>query len=76
MDEKKIRKGIPRSSILTILHELGNAVNDISCTVQVLERELKQTTDSHELINILKDACTRMENSLQKLRQLASSHSQ
>jgi signal transduction histidine kinase len=75
-DEQTARiDGIPRSSLVTCVHELANSLNAISMTVQLLEIDLKEKVSSQELISelliILKDECSRMESRLEALRRLA-----
>jgi signal transduction histidine kinase len=68
-------EGITPSSITKIAHELANALNTISSTVQLLGNNLKDGQDvvglNPELITILKDECSRMQIHLDELRQLA-----
>jgi hypothetical protein len=75
MDEQKANtEGIARSSLVGIVHELANSLNNICSTVQLLERDVNQKAHSQglirELITTLKDECSRMESRLQELRRL------
>lgn len=75
-EQKASVEGIPRSTIVEIVHELANSLNTICSTVQLLERDLKNLQKdplrlTQETMAILNDECGRMQSQLMELRRLA-----
>jgi arsenate reductase-like glutaredoxin family protein len=68
-ERKATTEGLPRSTIVEIVHELANSVNTICSTVQLLERDLKNLQKdplrlTQETVAILNDQCGRMQSQL------------
>jgi hypothetical protein len=75
-ERKASAEGIPRSTIVEIVHELANSVNTICSAIQLLERDLKNLRKdplrlTQEMMAILNDECGRMKSQLKELRRLA-----
>ena len=72
-------QGVPQSGIAKIAHELANSISNICGTVQLIEMDLKRPPAasqrqqvSSQLLTVLKHECSRLEDELEALRQLAS----
>ena len=72
-------QSVPQIGIAKIAHELANSISNICGTVQLIEMDLKgrqaagqrQQVNS-QLLTALKHECSRLEDELEALRQLAS----
>jgi hypothetical protein len=75
-DKQPQARAIMESSIGRILHDLANSINQISSTVQLLERDLKNNPEHSldligKVITTLKHQCSQMQIPLEELRQLS-----
>jgi light-regulated signal transduction histidine kinase (bacteriophytochrome) len=75
-DKQPQTQAIMESSIGRISHDLANSINQISNTVQLLERDLKKNPEHSldligKVITTLKHQCSQMQIPLEELRQLS-----
>jgi signal transduction histidine kinase len=75
-DKQLQARAIMQSSIGRISHDLANSINQISSTVQLLERDLKNNPERSldligKVITTLKHQCSQMQIPLEELRQLS-----
>ena len=75
-DKQPQTQAIMQSSIGRISHDLANSINQISNTVQLLERDLKNNPERSldligKVITMLKHQCSQMQIPLEELRQLS-----
>src|SRR5688500_2131384 len=75
-DKQLQARVIMQSSIGRISHDLANSINQISNTVQLLERDLKKNPEHSldligKVITTLKHQCSQMQIRLEELRRLS-----